>query len=43
MKNELKANGLDNSLATKAENKYKQAISAKKSELMDKVVQISGK
>lgn len=43
MKNELKANGLDNSLATKAETKYKQAISAKKSELMDKVVQFSGK
>lgn len=43
MKNELKANGLDNSLAIQAETKYQQAISSKKSELMEKVVKFSGK
>lgn len=38
MKGELKANGLSNDLATKAESTYKKAIAEKKSEMMDKVV-----
>ncbi|MFI2858752.1 hypothetical protein ACH6EH_16725 [Paenibacillus sp. JSM ZJ436] len=42
MKQDLQANGLDISLAATAENKYKEAISSKKSELMNKVIQISG-
>lgn len=43
MKQELKANGINNELASKAEAAYNQAIAAKKSELMDSVVKISGK
>lgn len=43
MKEELKANGLDNELAVAAESSYKNAIAAKKSEMMDKVTQFSGK
>jgi hypothetical protein len=39
MKAELKANGLNYDLAKKAESSYKQAIAAKKSEMMDKVLQ----
>lgn len=38
MKSELKANGLSNDLAIKAESTYKKAIAEKKSEMMDKVV-----
>ncbi|NUU75295.1 hypothetical protein [Paenibacillus xylanilyticus] len=39
MKAELKANELNNDLAQKAESTYTQAIAAKKSEMLDKVLQ----
>ncbi|WP_054957488.1 hypothetical protein [Paenibacillus dakarensis] len=43
LKADLKANGLDNELAKKAESSYKAAIASKKNEMMEKVTKISGK
>ncbi|MBD7970579.1 hypothetical protein [Paenibacillus gallinarum] len=40
MKAELKANGLDNDLALQAEAEYKEAIAAKKSEMLRKVAKV---